>query len=419
MLCFGSPTTNSLPGAPSPSKQHKLRLHGIGVLKFVDQHKFEPLLQVRVCTSVLSRNKSRAFTSRSSKSNSRAVVFGLLKMIDEPPQPGDQFDKKIVVRRGGEIFQQRIQFFDHVFHLAECLFAIEMRLRLRRDQLQGTKHGDLALRRRVCQRRQTYPATFARADKRFSLRAVKCFRQSLECRGGGLQFRHHSRRRPTAPAPWALSRTRGGRDDRRAVQPIREACPIPRRASAPAATPAGSSPIRLRAIRPMPLRTTSCRCNSSATANCGSTTASTGRSRRIQAQKEWIVVMCARSRSRQGFLPLVPRERLLQFLAQPQFQFARGLLGESDRDDLAEPRASARDAETMRATSAVVLPVPAAASTKNVVSRSLAAASRSLVDRPASFDALLDRAKGFHVRIVPLLVVQFQDAVATDGRNSQ
>ena len=73
----------------------------------------------------------------------------------------------------------------------------------------------------------------------------------------------------------------------------------------------------------------------------GSTRASTGRSRRSSAQNPWIVLTCASSSAGERVVePLldvgIGRRRarsLLERLAQPQLQLARGLLGEGHRDD--------------------------------------------------------------------------------------
>ena len=78
------------------------------------------------------------------------------------------------------------------------------------------------------------------------------------------------------------------------------------------------------------------------------------------------------------------RAVVLQRFAQPQLQLARGLLGERHGDDLghrARPVASTR---RMRFTSSVVLPVPAAASTTSVSSRSSRDRARRASASPAS-----------------------------------
>ena len=85
-------------------------------------------------------------------------------------------------------------------------------------------------------------------------------------------------------------------------------------------------------------------CVSVSTANAGSTRASTGRSRSSSAQKAWMVLMCASSKSctAASSSRLASecgaglRARALELFAQPQLQLAGGLLAERHRDDLAD-----------------------------------------------------------------------------------
>ena len=68
----------------------------------------------------------------------------------------------------------------------------------------------------------------------------------------------------------------------------------------------------------------------------------------------------------------------LELFAQPQLQLAGGLLGEGHRDDLLDRRrVPVSISRTMRLTSSVVLPVPAAASTTSVASSASAMRWRS------------------------------------------
>jgi hypothetical protein len=83
-----------------------------------------------------------------------------------------------------------------------------------------------------------------------------------------------------------------------------------------------------------------------ATSNSGSIPASTGRSRRMSPQKEWIVPMRASSsfgsaasrRSRTSSVVRPPR--VLDGLPEPELQLAGGGVGERHRDHLVEPRAA-------------------------------------------------------------------------------
>ena len=63
-----------------------------------------------------------------------------------------------------------------------------------------------------------------------------------------------------------------------------------------------------------------------------------------------------------------PLRARFELRAQPQLQLAGRLLGERHRDDLVDVARPAASTFTMRATSSVVLPVPAAASTTSVSS---------------------------------------------------
>ena len=84
---------------------------------------------------------------------------------------------------------------------------------------------------------------------------------------------------------------------------------------------------------------------------------------------------CSRSRSTAGARRVLPRA--LDRRAQPQLHLAGRRLGEGDRDDPVEACRAARQRLTMRPTSSVVLPVPAAASTTSVDARSVRMRSRA------------------------------------------
>ncbi len=110
----------------------------------------------------------------------------------------------------------------------------------------------------------------------------------------------------------------------------------------------------------------------------GSMPASTGRSLRRSPQKAWIVPMRASSSSssarssRVALFGVGVRSRPLDLDAQPQLHLAGRFLGEGDRDDAGRAcHGRLRISPTMRPTSAVVLPVPAAASTKKVAPNSV------------------------------------------------
>ncbi len=85
-------------------------------------------------------------------------------------------------------------------------------------------------------------------------------------------------------------------------------------------------------------------CVSVSTANAGSTRASTGRSRSSSAQKPWMVLTCASSKSCTAASSRRPasesgavlRPRALQLFAQAQLQLAGGLLAEGHGHDLAD-----------------------------------------------------------------------------------
>ena len=145
-------------------------------------------------------------------------------------------------------------------------------------------------------------------------------------------------------------------------------------------TPSGGSASCSCSHRPKASSNSRAAGGSVSTSNSGSTRASTGRSRSRSAQKPWMVLTCASSslvsaassasrrfaRLRRGALAIEP-------LAQPQLQLAGGLLGEGrprrSSSTLVRPSARIR---TIRPTSSVVLPVPAAASTISVSSRAVA-----------------------------------------------
>ena len=171
--------------------------------------------------------------------------------------------------------------------------------------------------------------------------------------------------------------------------------------TAPRSSPRGpSSPARRRRMRRTPgpgsastasnqrskARSRSVRATSSgATSKSGSTPASTGRSRRRSAQKEWIVPM--RASSSCGSAPvrswrasagrpgscrarsISPRSRSFSSPAAVSVKVTATMPSR-------RPRPAMRTA-TMRPTSSVVLPVPAAASTTSVVSRSPRMRSRA------------------------------------------
>ena len=117
-------------------------------------------------------------------------------------------------------------------------------------------------------------------------------------------------------------------------------------------------------------------CVSVRTANAGSTRASTGRSRRRSAQNVWMVLMCASSKS-------CTASSSSALAADFGAAFARDRSSSSRRRSFSSPAAFSLNvtatispiaarlfsiSATMRPTSSVVLPVPAAASTMSVVS---------------------------------------------------
>ena len=101
--------------------------------------------------------------------------------------------------------------------------------------------------------------------------------------------------------------------------------------------------------------------------------------------------------------------------AQPQLQLAGRLLGERDRDDLADLGAAVARIRTMRSTSSVVLPVPAAASTTSVSSSAVGDDARALPSRCRACVAVVMASPAAAVEIAELVRRLARDALLLVG----
>ena len=380
----------ALGGIGGGEQQQQLRLQGIGVLELVDEDVRPARLQAAAHVRVVAHQVARA-QQQIDEVEAAGPRLQALVVLDQRPQVVAQERRQVGPRAAYEVVELQLR-----------------RLRDARGEPRARDRGrtwspsNVQCRSRASVAQLGLEAVVVAA--RELLAASDVGDEAVDVVDGAVAVvaavAAHRRRRADAgerlhqrvDGRVAVERSRAPR--RREVAPLHQlpagAAKTRARARLPARArvPAGAAPVARRGparaswrsnqrskTRANKRRATS----SGATWNCGSTRASTGRSRSSSAQNAWMVPIRATSSWGSALLePLALLDRSLVVVAvaldrgaQPELQLAGGGVGERDRD---HARRAARrplaSASSMRFTSAVVLPVPAAASTTRVVPRS-------------------------------------------------